>query len=216
MTTPASAYLPAAGRDWLLPLYDPLTRMLGMAGAHARLVEQADLRPGHRVLEVGCGTGSLALLVKRRHPDVDLVGLDPDPKALARARRKARRQGLALALDRGFAGALPYDDAGFDRVLSSFMFHHLTPDDRPRMLAEVARTLRPGGSLHLLDFGGAIDRHDGLVARLAHRNHRLHDNFGDRILELMRDAGLVDAVEVGHRVTRTGRHTYWSAARPEA
>src|SRR5204863_7930373 len=98
-------YLPGMGRDWLLPLYDPLTRMLGMAGAHGRLVDQADLRAGQRVLEIGCGTGNLALLAKRRHAGVDVIGLDPDAKALARAARKARRRGLAVQFDRGFAGA---------------------------------------------------------------------------------------------------------------
>lgn len=209
-------YLPGMGRDWLLPLYDPLTRMLGMAAAHGRLVDQADLRAGQRVLEIGCGTGNLALLAKRRHAGVDVVGLDPDAKALARAARKARRRGLAVRFDRGFAGALPYADSSFDRVLSAFMFHHLGADDRPRALAEVARTLRPDGWLHLLDFGGAKDPHDGVVARVSHRSHRLEDNFGDRIPALMRAAGLVDALEVGHQMTRIGRHTYWSARRPTA
>jgi ubiquinone/menaquinone biosynthesis C-methylase UbiE len=209
-------YLPGMGRDWLLPLYDPLTRALGMQDAHRRLLELADLRPGQRVLEIGCGTGNLLLLAKRLRPDAEVVGLDPDAKALARARRKARRRGLAVRLDEGFADALPYPDASFDRVLSAFMFHHLEAADRARALAEVARTLRPGGSLHLLDFGGAGDPHDGLVARLSQRNHRLTDNFGARIPELMSAAGLTGAVEVGHRVTHVGRHTYWSASRPEA
>jgi SAM-dependent methyltransferase len=216
--TPESAkpYLPGMGRDWLLPLYDPLTRALGMAAAHRRLVDQSDLRPGQRVLEIGCGTGNLALLVKRLRPDVDVVGLDPDPKALARARRKAARGALAVQLDRGFAEELPYPDASFDRVLSSFMFHHLGAADRRQALREVGRTLRPGGSLHLLDFGGAKDPSDGLVARLAHSSKRLQDNFGDRIPTLMREAGLADPVETGHRVTRVGRYTLWFATQPMA
>jgi cyclopropane fatty-acyl-phospholipid synthase-like methyltransferase len=207
-------YLPGMGRDGLLWLYDPLTRLLGVPRAHGRLLEQVDLRPGQRVLEIGCGTGNLALLAKRRQAGADVVGLDPDPQALARAARKARRRGLAVQFDRGFAGALPYADASFDRVLSAFMFHHLAADERPRALAEVVRTLRPGGSLHLLDFGGAKDPHDGLVARMSHSNHRLEDNFGDRIPALMREAGLTQAHETGHRVTRFGRYTLWAAARP--
>jgi SAM-dependent methyltransferase len=83
-------YLPAAGRDIFLPLYDPLTRLMGGERILRRLLDQASIKPNHRVLDVGCGTGTLAVLIKREHPGVDVVGLDPDPKALARARGKPR------------------------------------------------------------------------------------------------------------------------------
>lgn len=159
-------YLPGMGRDWLQPLYDPLTRLIGIASAHQKLAGQAELESAHRVLEIGCGTANLALLVKRIKPQIEVVGLDPDPKMLARAGRKARRAGLALQLDRGFADELPYPDASFDRVLSSLMFHHLEADRRLATLQEVARVLRPGGSLHLLDFGGSQDDLHGVAARL--------------------------------------------------
>jgi ubiquinone/menaquinone biosynthesis C-methylase UbiE len=119
-----------------------------------------------------------------------------------------------VGLDCGFAEELPYPDASFDRVLSAFMFHHLEPDGRRRALREVRRVLRPGGALHLLDFGGRFDPSDGLMARLAHRSTRLAENFGERIPALMREAGLAGAAETGHRVTHIGRHTFWSASRP--
>lgn len=207
------SYLPGMGVDWLLPLYDPLTRALGIPSAHGRLAEQAELRPGHRVLEIGCGTGNLALVVNREYPGTHVVGLDPDPKALARARRKAAREGLSVQLDRGFAGELPYPDESFDRVLSAFMFHHLDPTEKRKALREAKRILRPGGSLHLLDFGGARERSDGLVARLSHRSKHLQDNLGERIPTLMREEGLADPVEISHRVTLIGRYTFYRAAR---
>src|SRR6266567_5999576 len=88
-------YIPAAGSDWFLPLYDPMTKLLGLEKARRVLLDQAALRPLDRVLEIGCGTGSFSLLIKRYHPDVEVVGLDPDPKALERARRKAERAGVS-------------------------------------------------------------------------------------------------------------------------
>ena len=88
------AYLPAAGYDWLLPLYDPIVKVLGGNTARRILLDQATVRPGHRVLDIGCDTGTLAMFIKRLHPDVDVVGLDPDPKALARAKRKAERSAV--------------------------------------------------------------------------------------------------------------------------
>lgn len=210
-------YLPGMGHDRLLPVYDPLCRLLGMPKVHRPLVDQAKIRPGQRVLEIGCGTGNLVLLVKRLHRDAEVVGLDPDAKALARARRKAEREALPVELTRGFAQELLYPDASFDRVLSSLMFHHLRPDEKEAMLREVQRVLRPGGSLHLLDFGGEKAPSDGFMARLSHRNELLRDNFGERIPALMREAGLADPTEVDHKVGRVlGRVTYYRAVAPLA
>ena len=185
-------YLPAMGDDRLIALYDPLTRLLGIPRVHSRLVEQAGIEPGHHVLEIGCGTGNLALLARRRHPAAEVVGIDPDPLAIARARRKSDRAGVPVRWDIGTAGDLPYPDASIDRVLSAFMFHHLDEAEKRRALAEVRRVLRPGGRLHLVDFGG----HQRRLGRLVHRSHRLHGNAGDAIPARMREAGLTDAAEI--------------------
>lgn len=99
-------YLPAAGSSWALPFYDPLVKVLGADAAKNALLDQADVRRGYHVLDVGCGTGTLAILVKQLHPDVEVIGLDPDPNALARGRRKAERDALSIQFDQGFADAL--------------------------------------------------------------------------------------------------------------
>jgi ubiquinone/menaquinone biosynthesis C-methylase UbiE len=195
------------GRDWLLALYDPFTRLIGIESAHHKLAEQAQLDTAGQVLEIGCGTANLALMVKRMRPQLEVVGLDPDAKALARAGRKAQRAGLALQLDRGFADELPYPDGSFDRVLSSLMFHHLDADLRAPSLRQVLRVLRPGGSLHLMDFGGDSHHLHGL-ARLARRSPVLKDNWDERIPTLMREAGFTEAAETGHMTKRVGRLTY--------
>jgi SAM-dependent methyltransferase len=188
-------FIPAAGRDWGLPLYDPLVKLIGGDQARRALLEHAALRPGQVVLDVGCGTGSLATLIKGLHPGVQVVGVDPDPKALARAKRKGERARVSIQLDRGFADALPYADASFDRVLSSFVFHHLSRHEKARMLSEARRVLKPGGFLCLLDFGGPESGTS--LARRLHDSPLLADNGEGRILTLMREAGL----EVPKRVT---------------
>ena len=132
-----------AGKDssfnWALPFYDPFVKLLGADSARRTLLEQANLRPGHRVLDIGCGTGTLVALIKRVHPEVSVVGLHPDPKALARAKKKAARAGVSIQFDQGFSDELPYADASFDRVFSSFMFHHIHADQREKTLQEVYR-----------------------------------------------------------------------------
>jgi len=208
------SFIPAAGHDWLLPLYDPLQRLLGGDAARRELVAQAEIRPGQRVLDIGCGTGSGAVLIKQLHPQAEVVGLDPDPKALARARRKAEQAGVAVRFDQGFADQLPYPAASFDRVVSSFMLHHLDPVEKRRTLAEARRVLVPGGSLHVLDFGGEGRRQDGLLARLLHPAGHLDANYEGRIPALMDEAGFAQPGELGQRGTLFGRIAWYQASAP--
>jgi cyclopropane fatty-acyl-phospholipid synthase-like methyltransferase len=206
--------IPAAGHDWLLPLYDPLLKLLGADSARRELVEQAFVRPSHQVLDIGCGTGSLVVLIKRLYPDAEVVGLDPDPKALARARRKVERAGLSAQFDQGFSDELSYPDATFDRVFSSFMFHHLKRDEKSKTLNEARRVLKPGGSLHVLDFGGAGPRRESFLARALHSVEHMRDNFEGRIPALMGEAGFAESNEVAHRATFFGHIAYYSASLP--
>jgi ubiquinone/menaquinone biosynthesis C-methylase UbiE len=196
------AYLPAAGRDAFLPLYDPLTRLLGGEKILRSLLDQAALQPNHVVLDIGCGTGSLAVLVKRLHPGVEVTGLDPDPKALARAAAKASKARVAVRFDRGFADALPYADGTFDRVFSSMMFHHIPRDDRPKVLAEVRRVLKPGGSLEFLDIDMAGTGQRSFLARLLHGPAPPQGE--DRLLRRLHEAGFADARKVRDRSTIIG------------
>jgi ubiquinone/menaquinone biosynthesis C-methylase UbiE len=189
------------------PLYDPFTKLLGVHRVHRRLIELAGIEPGHQVLEIGCGTGNLALRAQRMHPDAEVVGLDPDPLALERARRKADRAGLPVRWDRGKAGELPYPDESVDRVLSALMFHHLDDAEKKRTLAEVRRVLRPGGQLHLVDIAG---HHHGRAGRRMLRNEHLRDNAGEGIPNRMREAGLTD-VRTGERGRL--RTTFYRATR---
>jgi ubiquinone/menaquinone biosynthesis C-methylase UbiE len=214
ITEPRRPFIPGMGIDWLLPLYDPFTKLVGLDGARRELVLQADLRPGHRVLDIGCGTGNLVVLVKQLFPDVELVALDPDEKALARAKRKAQRVGAHIRFDRGFSDTLDYPDASFDRVFSSFMFHHLQRGEKERTLRAIRRVLRVDGSLHLLDFGRRDSSSHRSRMRILHSRHRLADNKERTILGLLSDAGFTIARKTGERwVLRFLQMVYYRAGR---
>ena len=189
-------FLPAAGRDVFLPLYDPLVTLMGGARARDELVKQASIQPNQRVLDLGCGTGTLVVLLKRKYPTAQIVGLDPDPKALRRAKKKVRRAGVSVQLDEGFADELPYDEGTFDRVLSSFMLHHLEEPEREKTLREVLRVLKPAGAFHLLDFAGGEDGAQGRWGRLLNSHAHLGDNSHQRILQQMRHAGFMNVEKV--------------------
>ncbi len=217
MPTTARTYLPAAGRDVFLPFYDMITGLLGADRARAVMLDYAPLRDGDHVLDIGCGTGTLAVLIKRLYPRVEVTGLDPDSKALRRARRKAERAGVGLFFEQGFADEIKNPAASFDVVLSSFMFHHLKSDEKTSTLREILRVLKPGGRLLLLDFDvpehGA---HHGFQ-RMFHSNARLKDNSEDRILQLMTAAGFKNATRVAARSLIFGiaRAGYYRAVTPE-
>lgn len=196
LTEHRKEFLPAAGRDIFLPLYDPLVSLMGGNRARQELIEQANIQSNQRVLDIGCGTGTLVVLLKRKYATAQIVGLDPDPKALRRAEKKVKRAGVAVQLDQGFADELPYEGDTFDRVLSSFMFHHLEERDREKMLREVLRVLKPGGSFHLVDFAGGEDGAHGRWGHLVNSHARLKDNSQQRILQLMSRAGFANAEKV--------------------
>jgi ubiquinone/menaquinone biosynthesis C-methylase UbiE len=188
--------LPAAGHDLFLPLYDPLVRLLGGERARRELINQARIEDRHRVLDIGCGTGTLVMMLKKQFPAVEVAGVDPDEKALRRAKTKATRAGVSLQLDQGFADELPYEDSSFDRVLSSLMFHHLEEQDREKMLREAQRILKPAGSFHLVDFAGGDDAKQGFLAGLLHSHDQLKDNSAERITQLLTAAGFSDARKI--------------------
>jgi ubiquinone/menaquinone biosynthesis C-methylase UbiE len=211
-------YVPALRVRWLTPLYDTLvgltTRERTFKG---RLLSQADVRPGMRVLDLGCGTGTLAIWLKRRVPGATVVGLDGDPDVLAIARGKAARQGVEIELRQGVSYALPYPAGAFDRVLSSLFFHHLVPDQKRRTLAEVHRVLAPGGELHVADWG----RPGGRMMHVLFWSIRLVDGFANtadhvagRLPDYFRDAGF-EAVELRSQLpTPYGTMALYSGRRP--
>jgi ubiquinone/menaquinone biosynthesis C-methylase UbiE len=212
---PERTYLPAAGRDIFLPFYDLIAKLLGADKARFELLDRVQLHAGDRVLDIGCGTGTFAVLLKQKFPAVEVVGLDPDPRALSRARSKTQGAGVSVHFDQGFADAMPYPAGTFKAVFSSFMFHHLEHENRENTLREVFRVLQPGGAFYLLDFEFAHSAKAHGI-RLFHSRHRLQDNSERRIMELMEQAGFSERKKFASRPVLFGfsRAGYFLATTP--
>lgn len=188
-------------------IFDWLSVAAGVGDAHWQLIAQAAVPPGAAVLEIGVGTGNLLLKVKRAVPDATVVGLDSDAASLAVAATKASRLAADLQLDQGDAAHLTYPDATFDRVLAAFLLHHIPLDRQLRMLREVRRVLKPGGSLHLLDFTpGGKGRVIGSLPVEVSRRQAGHT------LALMQTE-LFDCTQVGQGRSRLGHHAFYRATR---
>lgn len=209
-------YIPALGHDLLTPLYDPLLRLLMREeGFKRRLIEQAEIGGGHRVLDLGCGTGTLAVMVKQEHPRAEVVGLDGDAKVLEIARSKADKAGVEILLDRGMSYQLPYAGGSFDRVLSSLMLHHLSTRDKGRTFAEVFRVLLPGGGLHVVDFGRPRTLYSRAVAFVAARSEEMSVGVRGLLPEMLREAGFEGVEETGQFMTIAGALSFYRARKPE-
>lgn len=155
------------------------------------LVGLARLAPGESVLDVGCGTGSLALAAKARvGAGGEVCGVDPSAAMVTRARRKATRAAVDARFEAAPAEALPFGDDSFDAVLSSLVLHHLTQEARPRAFEEIARVLRPGGRFLAVDLGGQADGHDHGKRHGLHRwRHRHADYSLDELAPTLEEVG---------------------------
>ena len=194
-------YIPALSYNKLTFLYDLVVKLtIREAAFKSALLAQARIYLGHRVLDLACGTATLTIATKRAYPHTIVVGIDGDPVILRKARAKAQRAGVEVQLDEGLSYALPYEDASFDRVLSSLFFHHLTRENKFRTLTEVWRVLKPGGALHVADWGTpqnvvmkiasqVIVRLDGATTK---------DNFAGLLPAFIAEVGFTDVQETGH------------------
>jgi demethylmenaquinone methyltransferase/2-methoxy-6-polyprenyl-1,4-benzoquinol methylase/phosphoethanolamine N-methyltransferase len=136
--------------------YDALVGLMTL-GQEQKLrqvtLDLARIKPGERILEVGCGTGTLSLGAKRAAGPVSQVaGVDIAPDMLETARRKAAKAGLDVGFQVGRIEAIPFPDNQFDLVLSSLMLHHIHGDAAKQQgMREMFRVLKPGGRLLIVD-----------------------------------------------------------------
>lgn len=173
--------------------YDALVWLVTLGRERAfreRLVDLARLVADESVLDVGCGTGTLAMAAKRRVGERGVVrGIDASPEMIERARRKAAKAGARVDFETAVAESLPFPGASFDVVLSTLMLHHLPKATRQECAREMRRVLKPGGRVLAVDFAKSAGERRGLIGHLHRHGHVTQA----RIAELLTDAGLTVA-----------------------
>jgi ubiquinone/menaquinone biosynthesis C-methylase UbiE len=214
----AGRFIPALQFRGLTPIYDFVIRLTMREDLLRQLhIEYMQLAPGQSVLDIGCGTGTLAIRIKEAEPGVKIVGLDPDPQILRIAMAKAHRASAEVGFKRGSAESMPFEDATFDVVVSSLAFHHLPRGVKRTALKETIRVLKPGGRLLIADFGPPRTR-IGLLTTLSIRlldgGSTTRDNFLGRLPAMAEAVGFSDVAEAGRMRTVFGPVCFYAATRP--
>jgi len=194
------SFVPALGWSALTRAYDHIMALtMREEDWRSQFVALVAPQPSQRILDLRCGTGAVALTLKRFAPGAIITGLDPDPDALMLARRKAEAEGLSVSFVEGIAqdaSRLPeLADKHFDRIVASLIFHHLAPPGKRQALAAIAALLEPvDGRLVVLDWGPMPDlatRLRFLPVRLLDGFANTEDNVAGRLPDLMAEAGLI-------------------------
>lgn len=217
MVRKSNKVVPALRFHRLNVLYDPLMKWMREEAFKNRFIAQADLLPDQRILDVGCGTGTLAVMLKETQPRATVMGLDADPEILKLAQKKAQERNMDISFQQGLSSCLPFEADVFDHVFSSLLFHHLTLEMKHKTLQEAIRVLVPGGSLHILDF----DKPQSFWMRLAFCSVQVWDGFETTrdhvkgiLLEALQEEGFEDVRETSQFNTRVGTLYMYSAKKP--
>lgn len=173
--------------------YDAFANIMTLGQIHrlrTRTVDHALLKPGEKVLDVGCGTGGVTIPAKQRVGKTgEVSGIDPAPKMIAVARRKASSAGLEVDFRVGVIESLPFPNGTFDAVTSSLMMHHLPEHLQVKGLAEICRVLKPGGRILIADMkrpsNSTIKR---FVTLLVQHGHAMRFGIED-LPELLKEVG---------------------------
>jgi ubiquinone/menaquinone biosynthesis C-methylase UbiE len=174
-------------------LYDLLLWFLsrGRGGEmREKALRLARLSEGEKALDIGCGTGTLAIAAKRHVGARGMVcGVDASPQMLARAVKKGRKAGVDVDFRNAAVEALPFRDSQFDVVLSTLMLHHLPGMAREECAREIRRVLKPGGRVLVIDFGPPEVQRKSIIDHFHHHGHASLSSMVD----LVKRAGMETA-----------------------
>ncbi len=218
MSTEQNRYIPALGYRWLTGLYDPVVALTTRERSFkSGLLKQLNPVAGQHVLDLGCGSGTLAMMLLAATPGLHVTGVDGDPAMLKQAQRKTAKTGQTVQFDQALAQQLPYADAAFDAVVSSLFFHHLDRSTKIAAMREAWRVLKPGGSFNVADWGLAANP----LMRLAFHGIQLldgypttADNVAGRLPAFMLEAGFENAQELDRYSTIFGTMSLYRAIKP--
>lgn len=216
----AQSFTPAAGNPKYTRYYDAVIALLTREDRwRCAAIAQLALKPRDTVVDIGCGTGSLAIRMKQQQPDARVVGVDPDPQVLAIAEAKVRRAGVEVEFVQAMGDrAVERIGPGIaDKVVSSLVLHQCPVPMKTAIIGTMFALLRPGGELVIADFGvqrDALMRLGFRIVQFADGKQDTQPNADGILPGLIARAGFADVAEVSATRTVSGSISLYRATRP--
>lgn len=203
-------YIPALRYHFLTPFYDRFIRFfIPEKRIKENVIAISDFSKNDSVLDFGCGTGTLCRMIKQSCPKVKLTGIDTDLKILEIAEKKKPGDFQLIYYD---GEKLPFEDACFDKIIATWVFHHFTNEQKIQALKEIKRILKPNGKLVIADWG----KPRGILQKILFFIVQLLDNF--KTFKIHRQGGFPRMIEsygfpnlkeLGREKTLFGTLYYW-------
>ncbi len=211
----SSPFIPALKYHFLTPIYDWFIALtLPEIAVKSQLIRQANVKKAEKVLDYGCGTGTLLLLLDELHPDCEAIGIEVDTQMLKMAQRKVAEKNSSVQLQYYEGDRLPYETGTFDKVISSWVFQHLTTSQKIASFREIHRVLKPDGEFHMADWGkaqNALMRSLFFVVQTIDNFYTTDDNIQGRLPSLMQEAGFPKVEILHNQSTLFGTLSYFKA-----
>jgi ubiquinone/menaquinone biosynthesis C-methylase UbiE len=214
-----SNYIPALKYNWLTQFYDTLINtFLREKTFKSKLIES--IKPGNpkHILDIGCGTATLSLMMERTFPEACVTGLDGDEKILAIAKQKMVETQSKIRLIQAMSYSIPASAGLFDVVTSSLMLHHLSPEGKEKTLKEVYRVLQSNGTIAIADWGkpsNFVMRGVFYLVQLLDGFETTTDNVNGKIPEYLTHAGFVEVNEIEKIDTILGTVSIYQGKKPK-
>jgi len=216
----AQSFTPATGNRRWTKYYDTLVALLTREQRwRSAAVRQLAPAPGEVVVDIGCGTASLALMIKRDQPAARVIGVDPDPEILTIARAKVRKAGLEIEFVPGMGdrAAELVGPGTADKTVSSLVLHQCPVPMKRAIIGNMFELLRPGGELVIADYGwqrSALMRLGFRIVQYADGKKDTQPNADGILPELIEQAGFANVTEASVIRTVSGSLSIYRATRP--
>ncbi|MEO7989293.1 MAG: methyltransferase domain-containing protein [Chryseolinea sp.] len=203
-----SNYIPALKFDWLTRFYDPILKLVMPEDKFKMsLIDSMEIETDDRILDFGCGSLTLSILAAKHHPYAEYFAVDVDKKILAIANEKMKDAHLNIFTQHYAGDKLPYPDQFFEKIMSSLVFHHLTLRQKYSALEEIYRVLKPGGKIHIADFGkpsNVMQRVGFYGVQLLDGFETTKDSVSNALPRVIKDTQFLDIEEVRYFNTMIG------------
>jgi ubiquinone/menaquinone biosynthesis C-methylase UbiE len=210
-------FIPALDFNFLTKLFDSFISLaIPERRIKGDLIDFINIMEEDKIMDFGCGTGTLLILGKQKHPEAYFEGIDIDPKVLEIAKAKIAKKRLDISLVEYDGGMLPQNNNSVNKAMTSLMMHHLDTNKKLKAMQEILRVLVPNGKLYIADFGKQENPIFVLIGKIAIKfEPELDVNFNGKLPKLLESAGFKNVKTLKTYNTKLGTICIYSGEKAD-